>query len=331
MLPNQGPTTVSRRTFLATLGVWSTCGGPAVMAQQTSRSWRVIVAAPPGGTPDLVARRFGNEQTSDMSVLVDNRPGAGGLIAVSALMQSPADGSVTLLGHSGLVTMYGQLYTRLPYNPEVDLVPVAPAAETAFGIAVGPAVPAEVTTLPEYVRWARADPARASYGTPGMGTLPHILGALLAVEGAFEARHIAYSGGPPAIADLVGGRLSAVVLPDGLLRPLHEAGRLRILATSGAARQPLLPLVPTVLEQGFGSLVMSEWWGLFVSRQTPADRIDALSSAMASAARSPALVAALEPMGLKVLGGTPADMAARLARERARWRELLPATGIRLG
>lgn len=331
MLPNPIPHKVCRRTVLVTLGLCGVSLGPIARSQQPGRDWRVIVAAPPGGTPDIVARRFGSEQSSDMNMRVDNRPGAGGLIAVSALMQSPADGSHSLLGHSGLVTMFGQLHTRLPYNPETDLVPVAPAAETAFGIAVGPAVPAEVTTLAEYARWARADPTRASYGTPGMGTLPHILGALFAVEGAFTAQHIAYAGGPPAIADLVGGRLSAVVLPDGLLRPLHEAGRLRILATSGAARQPRLPRVPSVVEQGFASLVMSEWWCLFVPQQTPAERIEALSAAMSAAARSPALVAALDTLGLKVLSGTPAETAARLASERTRWRELLPATGIRLG
>lgn len=317
--------------MLAWTSGWATSLGSFAQEQPGPRPLRIIVAAPPGGTPDILARGLGAELTASTGARVDNRPGAGGLIAVNALMQSPADGHASLLGHSGLSTMYGSLYTRLPYDPERDLVPVAPVAETAFGIAIGPAVPAGVATLPDYVRWARADPARATYGTPGMGTLPHILGTLLASEGAFESRHIAYIGGPPAIADLVGGRLSSVVLPDGLLRQLHEAGRLRILAISSATRHPRLPSVPTVLEEGFASLVMSEWWALFVPRQTPEERIDAVAAAVAGATRSPALRAMLEPMGLTVLSGTSAETAARLARERARWRDVLPRTGIRLG
>ena len=319
-----------RRALLTAASLWAAAGGSGALAQLAGRALRIFVAAPPGGTPDVVARNFGARMGGAAGLAVENRPGAAGLLAVSAMMQAPADGSATLLGHSGLATMYPFLYPRLPYDAVADLVPVAPAAETAFGLAVGPAVPAEVQTLADYVRWARADVTRATYGTPGIGTLPHILGALLAREGGFEARHIAYGGGPPAINDLVGGRLSSVVLPDGLLRQLHQAGRLRILATSGPARQPTLPGVPTLIEEGFKALVVREWWGFFVPRGTPWATIDALAAVVHSAAVAPELMTALDTLGLRALSGTGAQMAERVRRERAYWRDVLPTLGIRM-
>jgi len=195
---------------------------------------------------------------------------------------------------------------------------------------VGPAVPAEVRSLGDYVRWARADPARATYGTPGKGTMAHLLGSLLAREAGFEAQHVAYGGGPPAVADLIGGRLSSVVLPEGLLRPLHQAGRLRVLATSGALRGNVLPKVPTLAESGYKALVLREWWGFYMPRGTPADAVEALARAVRAAAASPELAATLEVSGMQTLPGTTAQMGERIASERAFWREALPATGIRM-
>ena len=323
------PFQARRRALLAAAAVAAVARAPLARAQPAARPLRLLVASPPGGTPDVIARSFA-AQLGGSSVVVENRPGAAGLIAVGALAQAPADGTSMLLGHSGLATMYPYLYTRLPYDAAADLVPVALAAETAFGVAVGPAVPAAVQTLAAYLDWARADPTRATCGIPGMGTLSHILGALLAREAGFEVRHVVYAGGPPAIADLLGGRLSSVVLPDGLLRPLHESGRLRVLATSGAGRQPALPQVPTLVEAGFSALVMHEWWGCFVPRGTPTAASDALAAMVANAAASPALGRALETLGLQVLVGGAAAMSARIARERARWREVLPGTGIRM-
>lgn len=134
---------------------------------------------------------------------------------------------------------------------------------------------------------------RTTYGTPGKGTLAHLLGSLLAREARFEAQHVACGGGPPAVADLIGGRLSSVVLLEGLLRPLHQAGRLRVLATSGALRGNVLTKVPTLAESGYEALVLLEWWGFYMPRGTPVAAVDALALALRAATASPELAAAL--------------------------------------
>lgn len=304
----------------------------AAQGQTGARGLRILCAAPPGGTPDLIARhyaaRLGNVPPA--WAVVENRPGAAGLIAVGALQQAAADGRTTLLGHSGLVTTYPFLYTRLGYDASTDLVPVAPAAETAFALAVGPAVPAEVRDLGDYARWARTDANRVTYGTPGKGTLAHLMGALLAREAGFEAQHVPYGGGPPAIAELIGGRLSSVVLPEGLLHAWHQAGSLRVLATSGASRGKLLPEVPTLAESGFKALVLREWWGFYLPRGTQAAVVETLALAVRTAAAASDLSSALEVSGMRALQGTTSQMQERIARERAFWRHAIPGTGIRM-
>lgn len=320
------------RTTLATLSAMVVVGSHgAARAQVAARGLRILCASPPGGTPDVIARHYAARLGGlPGGAMVENRHGAAGLIAVAALLQSAPDGSTALLGHSGLVTMYPYLYRRLAYDPALDLVPVAAAAETAFAVAVGPAVPAEVRELADYIRWAQADPSRATYGTPGNGTLTHLLGAMLARDAGFEAQHVAYVGGPQAITDLIGGRLSSVVLPEGLLRPLHLAGKLRVLATSGPTRGSVLPTVPTLVDSGYKSLVLREWFGFYVPRGTPAAAVDTVAMAVRAAATAPELVAALQASGMQALAGTTTQMQERILRERAFWREAIPPLGIRM-
>ncbi len=324
----------SRRAVVVAALTAALLGGRSrsVPAQTPARSLRILCAAPPGGTPDVIARHYAARLGSALpaGALVDNRPGAAGLIAMAALQQAAADGGTALLGHAGLMTMYPYLYARLPYDPNSDVIAVAPAAETGFGIAVGPAVPAQVRDLADYTRWAQGDPTRATYGTPGNATLPHVLGALLAREAGFTAQHVAYAGGPQAVADLIGGRISSVVLPEGLLRPLHLAGKLRVLATSGPARGSVLPLLPTLAESGYKSLVLREWFGFYMLRGTPAAAVDALAQAVRSAAASPEMAEALGVAGLQPLSSTSTKMVERLGLERAFWRDTLPSLGIRM-
>lgn len=293
---------------------------------------RILVAAPPGGLPDQIARLLGPGWAGRGPLAVDNRPGAAGLLAVNALLLGAGDGGTLLLGHAGLVTMNPFLYTRLAYDAATDLVPVAPVAETAFGVAVGPEVPSAVTRLAELQRWADTHPAKASFGSPGIGTLPHVLGEWLARRDRVRWQHVPYAGGPPALNDVVNGRIAAVVLPEGLLRPLHQAGRLRLLATSRPARHPALPGVPTLAEEGHASPPWLDWWGLFAPRATSEAQRDGWAAAVRQAAAASADTHGpqLEALGLRPLAGSPAEMARRLADERQQWRDLLPGLGIRL-
>ena len=188
--------------------------------------------------------------------MVDNRPGAAGQISVGALKVAVADGSTLLLAQGAIATVYPHLYAKLAYDPAVDLQPVSLASEMLLGLAVGPAVPREVTTLAEFIAWIRKHPDRANIGSPGIGTLPHLLEAMLFRKEGIAWQHVAYSGGPPAVTDLLGGQIAALALPEGLLRQHHATGRVRVLATSGSARSAYLPEVPSFAEQGHPDLVV---------------------------------------------------------------------------
>ena len=217
----------------------------------------------PCSVPDIIARLFAEKisEAGAGTVLVENRTGAAGQLAISALLSAGDDGSTLLLAPGGIATMYPAIYTRLPYDPAHDLQAVAPAAELSLALGLGKAVPASVTTMTDYVGWARANPRKASIGSPGIGTPPHVLASLFATRSGIDALQVPYRGGPPAMNDLLGGRLSAVVLPEGLLQ-LHQAtGAVRMVATSGNRRSRFSPDTPTFAEQGPPDVVLHEWFG----------------------------------------------------------------------
>ena len=281
--------------------------------------------------PDIVARRYAEHLSARYpgGVIVDNRAGAAGRIAVAALKQAAPDGNTWLLAQGAVATVYPHLYDKLAYDPVADLRPVSMASEALLGLAVGPAVPDSVVTLEQLVDWLRRHPAQASYGSPGVGTLPHLMVALLANEARLDLTHVPYAAGPAALVDLMSGRLSVLALPEGLLRPLQAAGKLRVLATSGAARSSFLPGVASVAEQGYPKLVMREWFAFFMPAGATAVALEAASQTIRQAALQPPLRAALAESGMLAVTSSPAELATRIATEQPFWRGVLSATGIR--
>ena len=324
----------SRRHFLrcsATLAALGSAPWAHAQTPPAAGSLRVLCTAPGGTIPDIIARRYGEHLAKGRAggVIIDNRVGAAGRIAVAALKQAAPDGSTTLLAQGAVATVYPYLYDALGYDPVLDLKPVSLAAEAVLGLAVGPAVPDSVTNLPMLVDWIRANPSKATHGSPGVGTLPHLMVALLAREARVEWQHVPYAGGPAALLDLMAGRLAALALPEGLLRPLQAAGKLRVLATSGPARSSFLPNVASVVEQGFPKLVMREWFAFFAPGGTPANVADELSVAVLQAASQPALRAALAESGMSAVASTPAELHERIVQEQPYWRGVINATGVR--
>lgn len=317
-----------RSAAIAAATGWSFCSH--AQGQAGTGSLRILCTAPGGTVPDIVARRYSEQLTSrHASVIVDNRAGAAGRIAVAALKQAAPDGATVLLAQGAIATVYPYLYDKLAYDPAKDLVPVSLAAEAALGLAVGPSVPDSVTTLGHLVDWSRAHPAQANYGSPGVGTLPHLMTALLASEGKVDWTHVAYASGPVALVDLMAGRLAALALPEGLLRPHLAAGKLRVLATSGASRSSFLPGVASVAEQGFPKLVMREWFAFFMPGGTTTALADDMSQTLRQAAVQPALRAALGDVAMLAAASTPAELRERIAQEQPYWRGVITATGIR--
>lgn len=327
----------SRRALLANsiaLAALATLGGLGASrsaAAQGTGALRLLCTAPGGSIPDIVARRYAEHLAGRRNggVVVDNRPGAAGRIAVGALKQADADGNTLLLAQGAVATVYPYLYEKLAYDAVSDLKPVSLAAEATLGLAVGPSVPESVRNLREFIDWMRTHPAQANYGSPGAGTLPHLLGALLAHEVKAGWQHVAYAGGPQALVDLMGGRLTMLILPEGLLRQQHAAGKLRVLATSGRTRSEFMPGIPTFVEQGHAGLIIREWFAFFAPGATPQTVVDAAAVQVGQAAVSLASSGVLRDIGMLAVASTPARMSETIALEQRYWQSVLGSTGIR--
>lgn len=291
---------------------------------------RILCSGPAGSIPDLVARTIAEQLPATLGspAVLDNRPGAAGQLSVAALKSAPADGSTLLLAQGAIATVYPFLYARLGYVAAVDLQPVSLAAEMALALAVGPAVPAEVATLADFIAWMRRHPNATNIGSPGAGTLPHLLEAMLFHDAGVAWQHITYSGGPPAVNDLLGGQIAALVLPEGLLRQHHATRRIRVLATSGPTRSDYLPEVPSFVEQGRPDLVVKEWFAFFAPGGTSKNTIATVSAGLQDAIARPAVLAAFAQAGMTPASSSSASLVARIAAEQRYWQPVLRANGI---
>lgn len=292
---------------------------------------RILCSGPAGSVPDTVARRVGETlaERDGRAVVVDNRPGAAGQIAVAALKAAPPDGNTLLLAQGAIATVYPSLYPKLAWDPAIDLQPVSLAGEMTLGVAVGPAVPDSVTDVRGLFAWMRQNPGLTNAGSPGTGTLPHLLEVMLFQEAGIAWEHVAYPGGPPAMVALLGGQIAVLVLPEGLLRQHRATGRLRMLATSGAQRSAFSPDVPTLVEQGHPKLVVREWFAFFLPGRTPPATLAATSQALRTAIARPALVGAFAESAMVAASSSPAELVERIAAEQRVWDPLIRAAAIR--
>lgn len=292
---------------------------------------KIFYGFPPGSAGDSVARRVAEKLAgtpySRLAGFVENKPGAGGRIAIETLKNSPADGSVLALAPVSALAVYPYIYPNLAYKPE-DVTQVSIGAIMFHGLAVGPAVPAEVKTLKDFLAWAKANPAQASYGTPGAGSMPHLLGALLGLRAGVELKQVPYRGTVPSITDLVGGQIAAAMNPSGDYLQHIKTGKVRVLATSGRKRSPYLPDVPTFMELGYPDVTSEEWFGFYAPAKTPAATIATANAAITAALKDKAVIDALAVVGLVARGSTPQEMAADQKAEYERWGPLVKQIGF---
>jgi tripartite-type tricarboxylate transporter receptor subunit TctC len=322
-----------RRALQALVAAGATVVAPErVPAQEPLDSLKIIVGFPAGGVLDAVARHLAERLTPGYarSTIVDNRPGAAGRIAIDALKASPSDGRTLLLTPASTVTVYADVYRKLTYNPTTDLAPVSLAATFLFGLGVGPLVPAEVKTLAKFAEWVKANPAKASFGTPGEGSFPHFLTLVLGKALGAPIEAVPYSGRSTlAINDLLAGQLAALLTPDGVFLPHIKENRVRVLATSGETRSPFHPDVPTFAEQGMKELVVSEWFGLFAPGPTPPAILVGASEAIAKALASKYIGEAFAALGMVPKANTPAELAALIKTDAAIWGPIIRSTGFK--
>jgi tripartite-type tricarboxylate transporter receptor subunit TctC len=312
------------RALIAVLGLTI-----AASASAQDKPVRILVGFAPGGTSDLIARLIVDRMKDSLgtTVIVENRPGVNGILAAEMLKNAAPDGK-TLMISPIVTTVFAPLtYGKLRYDPIKDFAPVSLAADFQFAFAVGPGSPAR--TIHEYIAWARANPANATYGTPTAGAPPHFFGVMLARATGLDLVSVPYKGGGPMVNDLIGGQVPAGITVVSELIKHHESGRVRILATSGATRSPVTPDVPTFKELGFPDIEGLGWQAFYTTAGTPRPIIDRLSAAIASAIKSPEVRERLLALGLDPVGSTPDELASRVAEDTARWAPVVKASGFR--
>ncbi|MGN1056520.1 MAG: Bug family tripartite tricarboxylate transporter substrate binding protein [Comamonas sp.] len=325
-----------RRSFVKTLGAgaaMAALGPVAVHAQQSKPidQVRVLYGFPAGSAGDTVARRvserIGNSSYTKNMGVVENKPGAGGRIALETLKNSPGDGSVIALSQSSAFSVYPHIYSKLSYTAK-DFEPISIGAVMHHGLAIGPAVPESVKTLKDFLEWAKANPEKANYGSPGAGSLPHLIGVLLSMSSGVKLNHVPYRGTAPNIADLVGGQIASCMNPSGDYLSYYKAGKLRVLATSGPQRNIYLPDVPTFAEQGFGDLTTEEWFGFYANAKTPAAVRSNAHEAITRALSEPAVKDNIGMVGLIASPSSPEEMLRQQEAEYERWGPLVKKIGF---
>jgi len=323
---------MQRRQFLlstsATAGLY--LASPGVRAQALPDSARILAGFAAGGTVDVTARRVADRLRDVLakSVVVENRTGAGGQIALSALKTFPADGLTLLVTPMSMLGIYPHTYKKLPYDPVADFQPVSQAVRFDFGFAVGPMVPASVKTLGEFITWCKANIKDANFGSPAAGSVPHFVAELFGRSIGVDLKHVPYRGTQPAIADLMGGQIASVSGPMGEFLQHLPTGKVRLLATSGAARSRFAPEVATYAEQGFKDIVFDEWFGIYMPAKPSTEVLNRTSAAVRAALGAADVVDALAKMGLESRPSSPAELAALLKKDTERWAPLIKQIGF---
>lgn len=287
---------------------------------------RLIVAAAAGGGTDFAARSVapGLSTALGQQVIVDNRGGAGGNLAAGIAAKSSADG-YTLVMVSASHTINASLYRKLPFNPVKDFSPVTQVTESAYVFSVNPSVP--VKSLPEFIALAKDRKGKLNYASSGNGQAGHLAMELLKTLAIFDAVHVPYKGGAPAMVDLIAGHVDAFIASPPAALPHIKSGRVKALAVTSMKRSALLPDVPTIAESGFPQYEVSGWNGLLAPAGTPMDVIDRLHSEVAKILKLPDVRSRMLATGLEPVGTTPREFSALINSEIGKWEKVVKLSG----
>lgn len=299
-------------------------------AQARVETLRIIVGFPPGGTTDAFARRIGDKLRGAYAntVVIDNKPGAGGQLGVMTLKSAAADGAHILYSPASMFTIYPHSYSRLGYAAS-DATPLGMGHSTDHAFVVGPAVPESVKNIRDFVEWAKANPGKATIGNPAAGSMPHLLAGRLAMLGGFQITNVPFPGSGPAIPQVLGGQLAGMSSPLGDWVQHHRGGKARILATSGPERSPYTQDVATYREQGFGELLVREWFGFFAPAGISDATRDSLNAALRAAMSQQDIRDFVTPLAAYIEASTAADHVRRLTTDSDMARRLVNALGFK--
>jgi len=303
---------------------------PALAAAQAypAKPIRWIVPFAPGGPTDLLARAVGQKLSEawGQPVLVENKPGAAGNLGVDLAAKAPADGYTLVVVPTGNIVVNPTLFPNLPYKA-ADLAPVTMMATVENVLVVNPGVPAN--SMQELVALARAKPGNLSFASPGAGSQAHLAGEFIKLAAGVDLTHVPYKGTGPALNDLLGGQVSMMFSQMSSALPHIRAGKLRAIGAASVKRSPLMPDLPTIAEQGFPGFEATSWYALMVAAGTPQEVIAKLNAETVRILRLPELREKLSGLGAEAVGNSPAELAATIQKESARWAEVIRKQGIK--
>jgi tripartite-type tricarboxylate transporter receptor subunit TctC len=297
-------------------------------AQFPTKPIRLIVPFAPGGSNDIMARIAAQKFSESLGqqVIVDNRPGASGIVGTELAAKAPPDGYTALM-MSLTLTVNPSLYRKLPYDTTKDLVPVSLIASAPLMLVVNPALPAK--SVQELIAHAKANPGKLNFGSGGRGTTPHLAGEMLKAMAGLDMTHVPYKGGGPALADLVGGQIQLMLenIPSTL--PFAKSGKLRALAVSGMKRSPLVPDKPTLDEAGLKGYEIVGWNGLFYPAGTSPAIIKTIHAQTVKMLAQPDVKERLAALGAEPVGNSPAEFAAFIRAEIGKWARIVKQAGLK--
>ena len=316
-----------RILFTIVLSVHLPLVGTADAQTYPSRPMRVVIPNPPGGTLDIVARILAPKMTelSAQPVIIDNRPGADTIIGTEIVARAPADGYTMVLQTVPLVTNPA-LFKKLPFDVS-DLAPVSLMVAVPFVLVVNNSVPAK--SVKDLVALAKAQPGKLSYASAGNGSNLHVAAELFSNLTGTKMLHVQYKGGGPALVAVLGGEVNLCYLSIAAAAPHIKAGKLRALAATGQQRSAVLPDLPTIVESGVPGYEFTTWVGALVPRATPATTVNALNGLIVKAVRAPDLTARFTDQGADIIASSPAEFAAHIKMELARWAKVVKESGIK--
>ncbi len=322
--------TLNRRQLLALSGAAALAAPPSVFAQSAwpTKPVRFVVPFAPGGTSEIVARSVAAELTKQLgqSVYVENKPGGAGVTAMSEVAKAVPDGHTMILGHVGTLAVNPYMLKNQPYDVNRDFIPVTLLAKVPNVFVIHPDVPA--TNFKEFVAYVRKNPGKLNYGSAGNASAGHLAMEYLKLVTGMFITHIPYRGTGPQLTDLIAGRTQASSAGLPALAPHIRSGKLRAIAVGTSRRIEALPDVPTVAEMGYKDFETSQWYGVLAPAGTPRPVLDRLSAEATRIIRSPDFQKRMDDIGAQPVGNTPAEMAAQIKAETAKFGALVKAGNI---
>jgi tripartite-type tricarboxylate transporter receptor subunit TctC len=301
-------------------------GAGVPSAQEIKGPIKIVVPYPAGGGSDVVARLIADKLKDSLgqTVIVENKPGAGGRIGTDYAKGQPADGTTMLVVNPALFVVAPMVFAKLPYDPDADFAPVSLITTYQFCVSVPPGSP--IKDVKGLIEWIKKNPNQANYGSPAAGSLPHFFGLMIGKAAGVEMVHSSYNGSGPLVTALIGNQIPIGVDAYDAQSAYHPE-KLRILATAGTARKR--PDIPTFKEEGFPQIEGVGWNAIVVPAKTPKPVIDKLSAAIAKALKSPDVVEKIQGLGNDAVGTTPEEFAAVLKKDRDRWTPVIKASGFK--